>query len=409
MKRLFFGLLTLLSVCSYAQDSEKKITVKTYGFVGFDAIHDTRQSVSVRHNHVYLYPLNENLDANGKDINDRSKTDMGIGISRLGFAITGPDAFGATTSAKIEGDFLGAPGNSKDYMLRIRHAFFNLKWNKSSLLIGQTWHPLFVPENYPAMVNFVVGAPIHPISRAPQIRYTYQASSDFSVALYAMSQGDFKNSGALEQTEYANIPEMNVQFKYGSPKKFFAASTFGFKQVLPKTLDDAENYLNENVTSFHANLSLRYTTPAVTFKAEGAYGGNMTNLVMIGGLARKTENGNAVNGEYEAIRTSAVWTDIHTNGKKVKFGLFAGITNNLGTANESSVIEDEIGYTRGYNIASVTAVSPRVVWTSGKVNIGLELLHTIAAYGDDLDEKSKPINTRNFSNNRLTLGCRYNF
>ena len=415
MKKLLFAVLTLISVSTTAQKEEKKITVKTYGFVGFDAIMDSRQSASVRQNHVYLYPLAKDLDVNGKDLNDRSKSDFTMGNTRLGFAITGPDAFGAATSAKIEGDFLGTSGNDKDYAVRIRHAFFNLKWDKSALLLGQTWHPFFVAENFPGTVNFVVGAPIHPISRAPQIKYTYYPSSDFSLSVIALSQGDFKNTGALEQVEYAGMPEMNVQLKYGSPKSFFMAATAGFKNVQPiltsevqgATQDEVNKYYVDNtVSSFQVNVSARYTTSPVTFKAEYIYGGNMTNFVMIGGLAEKTTS-TAENPEFVPIKTNAYWAEAHTNGKKVQFGIFAGKTNNQGTS-DNSVINDT-GYTRGANIASVTAYAPRVVFKSGKMTVGLELLHTIAAYGSGRDEKSKPIHTTNYSNNRITLGCRYNF
>ncbi|TLX73905.1 hypothetical protein E9993_13935 [Labilibacter sediminis] len=417
MKKLVLSLLLIASIAIQAQESEKKIKIKTYGFVGFDAFVDTRLSVTARHNHVYLYPKKPNYDKNGVDMNDRSKFDFGAGNSRLGFAISGPDAFGATTSAKIEGDFLGN-GSGNDYLLRLRHAFLKLQWEKSSLLAGQTWHPFFVTENFPSTVNFVCGAPIHPLSRAPQLKYTYQPNADLSLSIIALSQGDFKNTGALEQVEMAT-PEMNVQLKYGSPKTFFLAATFGVKTQQPVTMDADSIYTNKNVTSLQANLSARYTFPALTIKAEGIYGGSMTNMVMIGGIARKTEGGEPINAEYTPIRTSSIWTDIHTNGKKVRFGVFGGVTHNLGTSDESTVVLikddegniliDETGYTRGSDIAYVYAIAPRVTFTSGKVKIGLEWMMTSAAYGEDIDENSKPIDTTEYTNNRITLGMRYNF
>lgn len=400
--------MLLATIATQAQESEKKITVKTYGFVSFEAFVDTRLSATARQNQVYLYPLKPSLDNNGKDINDHSKFDFGAGSSRLGFSISGPDAFGATTSAKIEGDFLGDAGNSKDYVLRLRHAFLKLDWDKSSLLAGQTWHPFFIPENYPNMVNFVVGAPIHPICRAPQLRYTYKVNSDLNISVIALSQGDFKNSGALEQVEFA-APEMDIQLKYGSPKDFFLAATFGVKQQQPVLLDDNAAVTNNKVTSTQANLSLRYTLPTLTIKAEGIYGGSMTNMVMIGGIARKTKNGTPLNGEYTAIRTSSVWTDIETNGKNVQYGVFGGITHNLGTDKESTVVATETGYTRGADIGYVYAIAPRITFTSGQVKIGLEWMRTVAAYGNSFNDKSKPMDTHESINNRFTLAMRYNF
>ncbi len=407
MKSIALCLLALTSLFVQAQENEKKITVKTYGFVGFDAFVDSRMSATAR-NVGYFYPLGF-ADAAGHDKNDRSKFDFSANISRIGFAIQGPDAFGASTSAKIEADFAGTSGNDKDFVLRLRHAYLNLDWEKSALLVGQTWHPMFIPENYPATVNFVAGLPFHPLSRAPQLRYTYMPANKLSLSLTILSQGDFTNLGAVDQVERSDFPEAVAQVKYGSPKELFVAATFGVKQVEPAPLDDSENISTSKLTTMHGNLSLRYTTPAVTFKAEGVYGGNMTNLVMIGGLARKAENGIALNGQYEAIRTAAFWTDIHTNGETFKFGVFAGITNNLGTANESIIEGSEASYVRGADIEKVYIISPRVVFASGPVEIGVEINRTIAYYGTDMDEKSKPIDSKDFANNRLLLSFRYHF
>lgn len=401
MKSIALCLLALTSLFVNAQENEKKITVKPYGFVGFDAFVDSRQSATARGS-GYFHPLNFAADELGADKNDRSSYDFVANISRFGFAVQGPDAFGASTSAKIEGDFAGTSGNGKDFVLRLRHAYLNLDWGTSALLVGQTWHPMFIPENYPATLNFVAGLPFHPLSRAPQFRYTYMPANKLSLSLIILSQGDFTNLGFVDQVERSDFPEAVVQVKYGSAKDLFMAATFGVKQEEP-------SHLGDKLTSMHGNLSLRYTAPAVTIKAEGVYGGNMTNLVMIGGLARKAENGTALNGEYEAIRTAAFWTDIHTNGETFKFGVFAGTTNNMGTANESIIVDTEKGYVRGGNIEKIYSISPRVVFTSGPVDIGVEINRTIAFYGANMDKKSKPIDSKEFANNRLLLSFRYHF
>ncbi|GAF05351.1 hypothetical protein JCM21142_104083 [Saccharicrinis fermentans DSM 9555 = JCM 21142] len=402
-----------------AQESKKKVIVKTYGFIGFDTYVDSRASLNVRGSGL-LYPLAPAWDDQGNDINAQSKYDYSASISRIGFAIKGPDAFGATTSAKVEADFAGSSGNNRDYALRLRQAYFNLDWGSSSLLAGQAYHPMFILENYPATLNFVVGAPVHPLSRAPQLRFTIKPTDHLSIALFALSQGDFISKGITEQVEMAHIPELTAQIKYGSTKGFWAGATWGIKQVQPALLDDNNKINKHKVTSMHGNISFRYTTTAVTLKAEGVYGGNMSNLVMIGGLARKIQNGSPVNGAFEAIRTSSIWTDIHTNGNTIQWGFFAGITNNHGTSKESAIVLDtdpntpgmELDvshYTLGGNIEYIYILSPRVSFTSGPLTIGLEMNHTVAAYGNEYNNKSKPIHTKNYGNTRLMLGCRYHF
>lgn len=63
------------------------------------------------------------------------------------------------TSAKVEADFRGS-GTSYS-TVRIRHAYFNLAWNGSALLVGQTWHPLY-GDVAPDILNLNMGAPYQP-------------------------------------------------------------------------------------------------------------------------------------------------------------------------------------------------------------------------------------------------------
>ncbi|SMO50806.1 hypothetical protein SAMN06265379_10270 [Saccharicrinis carchari] len=408
MKRILLCLTAFSILWANGQENEKKVTVKTYGFIGFDTFFDSRISATAR-SCGYLYPLGFDGDDAGHDKNDKSRFDFTANISRVGLTIQGPDAFGAVATAKIEADFAGTSGNGRDFVFRLRQAFLNLKWSKTAVLVGQAYHPMFITENYPATVNFVAGVPFHPLSRAPQLRYTYHPMDKLSLSLSALSQGDFVNSGPADQVERSEFPEAVLQLKYGLPQDFFVGATFGVKQVEPARVDDFNNIAKSKLTTMHGNLSLRYSTRALTFKAEGIYGGNMTNLVMIGGLARKAKNGTALNAQYEAIRTAALWADIHTNAASVNFGVFTGITTNLGTANESLIVIAEKQYTRGSDIEKVYTVSPRVTFASGPVYIGLELNRTIAFYGADWDEKSKPIHTTLYANNRLLMSFRYNF
>ena len=58
-------------------------------------------------------------------------------------------------------------------VVRLRHAYLNLDWGTSALLLGQTWHPLY-GDVAPQILNLNMGAPFQPFSRAPQIRYRYK-------------------------------------------------------------------------------------------------------------------------------------------------------------------------------------------------------------------------------------------
>ncbi len=111
----------------------------------------------------HLYPKDVALDADGKDLNASPKRYFTCFTPRLGIDVQGPKVGSAKTSLKLEADFRGSGSNWA--VLRIRHAYVNLDWGKSAVLIGQTWHPLF-GEVFPQMLNLSTGARSSPLTAA---------------------------------------------------------------------------------------------------------------------------------------------------------------------------------------------------------------------------------------------------
>jgi hypothetical protein len=90
-----------------------------------------------------IYPEDENLDVNSNDINDKSSFNMLSIQSRINGKITGPEVIGAKPSAVLEGEFFGT-SDADINGFRLRHSFVKLDWENTSLLVGQTWHPMFI-------------------------------------------------------------------------------------------------------------------------------------------------------------------------------------------------------------------------------------------------------------------------
>ena len=134
-KNLIILIVLLLPILTIAQ--KKKVKLKFSGFVKSDVFWNSRQSVAVREGHFYLYPKNELLDMNGDDVNAKSDFNILSIQTRLKLAITGPDAFGAKTSALIEGAFFGTTDPDINGF-RLRHAYAKLNWTNTELLVGQT-------------------------------------------------------------------------------------------------------------------------------------------------------------------------------------------------------------------------------------------------------------------------------
>lgn len=413
MKRILtVVIITVITTLVLAQE-KKPFKVEIHGFVGVNAYMDTRQSVAVRNGNIYLFPKPASFDAEGNDLNDHAYSDIDASFSRFNIGVSGPDMFGAKSFAFIEGDFLGdkATGH-QDVNFRLRHAFIRLNWDKTSLLFGQYWHPLFITENFASTVNLSCGTPYHPLNRQPMIRVGHQLSNNLEVIGFLMKQNDFLDKGMHEASENTIVPETALQLKYKSDN-FFAALTGGYKVLQPSLADPNTGIkTDETAKGGYFTGSLKKNFGSFTFKTEALFSAGMTNVVLLGGFAEKTNN--TTEREYTAIKNFSTWADIESNAKKVKPGILFGYTENLGTFDKATPLA---GYNIGGNIANMYSIVPRVKFMAApKVWFGLEWMYVVAAYGGTdvdgnfkYDEYAKPIDTESFSNSRLTASMRYSF
>ena len=170
MKKVLIALFVVLSISGYSQTAPttapaaKDWDVSVYGFIRTDYIWDTRKSAQVREYNLNLYPLDESLDANGKDINDAGASNFLSVVTRLGVKAKGPDVWGAKVTGVLEGDFFGNTEQTIG-LLRLRHAYATLDWSKTSITMGQTWYPTFIPEVFPGVANFSTGIMFNPFGK----------------------------------------------------------------------------------------------------------------------------------------------------------------------------------------------------------------------------------------------------
>lgn len=395
---------SLISLTTQAQEKKEapKFGISFSGFVKTDIFYDTRQAINIREGHFLLYPENVLPDANSRDINAKPAFNILSIQSRLRGAITGPNAFGAKTSGVLEADFFGNAGPGLDDVngFRLRHAFVKLNWTTTELLVGQYWSPMFVAEMFPAVISFNTGAPFQPFTRNPQIRVskTMGGLKVFGV-LYA--QRDFTSIGpeyslvagkysaaAVSSSKFmrnAGIPNAHLQFQFtpASTEHLFGAGV-DIKTIKPETftVDSSRTKrfeTSEKLSSLSYIAYARVKLKPVTFKLQGILAQNATDLVMIGGYTSEITDLATGNKQFNNITTGSVWFEAHTNGQNVQFGLFTGYTENLGTTDDISSTASF--YARGANIDNVYRIAPRIEFISGKLNIALEIEHTVASYG----------------------------
>ena len=411
------GLLFILIICTATVATAQKPAANDWGinfsgFVKTDAFFDTRETVSIREGHFYLYPAYESLDINGDDINANPGFNILSIQTRLTGKITAPDVAGAKASGVIEGAFFGSEEININ-SFRLRHAFVKLDWENTQLLIGQYWHPMFITSCFPGVVSFNTGVPFQPFSRNPQIRLT-QKAGPASIILAANTQRDFRSAGptggAIEQSN-AVIPEMNAQLHLNFGKHLIG---FGgeYKMLMPRTstfnsATGITEKTDEKVASFAGMAFAKFVFGNFSAKLEGVYGQNLHNMVMLGGFAEQTvdtlDNG-ALAYTYTPMQVMSAWIDLeYAINDNWKLGLFGGYTKNMGT--QDDIYYEEIpgedlpfiktsqywgrGYSAtGYEVESVMRVSPRLIWQSGKVRLTGEIDFTQAQYGNaDLQDK----------------------
>jgi hypothetical protein len=392
------------SVCTYSQKNDTdNFSIKLGGYVNWTALYDSRQTVSLREGQFLLYPANQLIDKYGADVNAKANFNFLSVQTRLNAKISGPEILGAKSSGFIEAEFFGTSDGDANG-LRLRHAFVGLQWTSTYLLLGQYWHPMFVPEAFPQTISFNTGVPFQPFSRNPQIRLV-QSIGKVNLILSMYSQRDFTSNGpagfASTYLRNSGIPGTDFQFQLKLEKFLFGAGV-DYKSLTPLLVSTKNVAANGTINSFAGTAYLKFSIKSFTFSSQGTYGGNMTDLMMLGGYAVTRVDNDSQTETYSNLNAYSVWADMFV-GTEFRFGVFGGYSKNLGS---NDVIVGK-NYSRAETLGEVLRVSPRIEYITGQTRFGLELEFTQATYG--APDSYGVINQGNkIGNTRLLFGVFYN-
>lgn len=421
MKRNLLVIICILfAFILQAQPTEKekknKIKLKFSGFIKTDYFWDTRQTVSAREGHYLLFPAPIKEDPDGVDINSSPNFNFLSIQSRVRVDIKGARALNADISGKLEADFFGQL-NPNINLLRLRLAYVNLNWGTTELRFGQDWIPMFVTDCYPGTVSFNTGSPIQPFGRNPLVKLT-QKFGKIKLIAVAMAQRDYADRGYLGATgtylRNSATPELSLQVHYKTANKeagtaFVTGVGASYKTIKPQ-IETGNGYsTDELVGGMNAIAFMKYQAKKFTVKVEGIYGENIPDVLSIGGFLI-SDSVNMIKGtvKYSAIQTMSFWTDIHTNGKKWQFGVFAGYTQNMGAKDDMFSAKSPV-YGLGTNIADLYRISPRAIFNAGKLRLALEFEYTVANYGSTRDTKGMPTDVTKACNLRTLFAVYYFF
>jgi len=410
-KKLLVALLLACNLSIFAQESN---SYKLYGFARTDFFSDTRDMYTSVQDLFSFYPMYKDLNVDGEDLNALPSSSMMSITTRLGLDFSTPAAiWGAKTAvAKIETDFGGSP----TYMLlRIRQAYTQILWDHSDLLIGQTWHPLFVPATMPNVLSLNTGSPFQPFNRSPQIRFNYQKGKInlSAAAIYQMMYANQGPEGA--STSYqknAIAPELYVSIEYKKNNSLVGLGA-DYKSIMPtryKTDLNGVSHVNHDVLSTPALMVYGATTSGdLTVKAKILLGQNLTEHSIIGGYA--------ITPKDEYIPYNSLTSFIHFNyGKAHQIGLLLGYTENLGPSRDLPVGSKFYGFgaanlntSNEKLIGNIFRVTPTYSFNTKNWRMGVELEYTNAGWGQRSQDNGKIMKLDRSDNYRIYAILMYKF
>lgn len=418
MKRYYLLLAVLLGGAANAFSQKKGFDYNFYGQVRTDLYYNSRTNAETVDGLFYMYPLDESLDPAGKDLNGASNSDFYTLYTRLGVDVNGPELGKAKVSAKVEVDFRGS-GTSYS-LFRLRHAYFNLSWKKSALLVGQTWHPLY-GDVAPEILNLNMGAPYQPFSRAPQVRYRY-SGKHFQLTAAAIWQSQYLSvgpksdkageTGTQKSQEFIKkscVPELYVGLDYKKPG-LIAGAGVHVSSITPRvnsevTVDGVtQTYrVDERITGVSAEAHLKYNRNNLLVAAKTVLGTNLTQTSTVGGYGITDMDPVTGEQEYSPLRTSATWVNV-AYGKKWRPAVFFGYLKTLGAAKE---VTEVLG--TGTDLGQLFTGTAELTYNVPHWKFGAEYSLCNAWYGDKFNAKAKVTESHTIINHRLVLTAMFQF
>jgi hypothetical protein len=369
----------MLALCGMAASAQDKaVKAEIYGFVRNYFTYDSRSCVQSNEGLFNMLPNDIKPGTNGEDLNAIPSVRFLSMTTRFGLNVTGPEIWGAKSTAKIESDFCGASSGTA-FNLRIRQAYTRLAWEHSDLLVGQAWHPM-AGDLMPEVFSLATGAPFNPFNRSPQVRYNYTPVKGLSftaAALYQYQYGSVGLDGKTSNTysRYALVPELFVGVT-AKGKHLTGMLGANASTIAPRVTAN-DMLVDERLVSYSFMASGSLKVDDLSVRAKAVYGQNTSHMQQPTGFGIVETFDNGVNN-YENMQLGSAWITM-MYGKKLRYGFFAGWMKNFGSAGkelQSLVVRNNKGMDQAYRF------SPIVTYKVENMTIGLEYEHTATAYGD---------------------------
>lgn len=443
-----------------AVKSHLKQHFKPYGFIRNYFAYDSRESISGTGDLYNYQPKDENWNqseaeaaASGverQDMNAQSTFRFLSLTTRVGLNIVGYQWRGTEFGGKIEADFyagLNGVGSgthklSGTAQFRLRQAYMTLAWDslrmndkdyaRVDLLLGQAWHPMAADLCDAIALN--TGAPFGPFSRTPQVKMDARLGSLFTLTGALIWQMQYNSTGpdgqSADYIAYSKTPEAYLGLSFHH-KGWLVRAGADVLSICPRrsgSVTGADGTtvtvkVKDRLTTVSPFVYLQYKQGEFSFKAKSVFMEAGEHMNMNGGYGVKKVNQDG-SWEYTPTRTSSSWVSIVYGGKvgaqetkhpqKLQGILFAGYIRNFGT--KEHIIDangdgkPDLYYPRANNMNRMWRLSPTLLYTVGKFQIGCEYEITSVQYGKDLGADGLAKSGLHWvTNHRVQLMTKFNF
>ena len=451
-----------------AVKSHLKQHFKPYGFIRNYFTYDSRESWSGTGDLYNYQPKDENWNqteaeaetsgAPRQDLNAVSTFRFLSLTTRLGLNIVGYKWRGTEFGGKIEADFyagLSTKTSTVDSKIkethavsgvaqfRLRQAYLTLGWDslpmmkgkdfaRVDLTIGQTWHPM--AADLCDVISLASGAPFGPFNRSPMVKMDARLGKYVTLTAAGLWQMQYLSIGpgnlqSAEYMLYGKTPEAYLGLSVHDKGWIFRAGA-DVLSISPRhlgTLNGVTVKVNDRLTTVSPFAYLQYKKGDFSFKAKSIFAESGEHMNMYGGYGVKGVNADGPYS-YTPIRHSTTWISLVYGGKvgaqedkhpqKLQGILFGGYVKNFGTKEALYDLDGDGKFTKSefYNPRSAAMnqmwrLSPTLLYTVGKFQLGLEYEITSVQYGDGkLDAYALSTNGLHWiTNHRVQLMTKYNF
>ena len=438
-----------------AVKSHLKQHFKPYGFVRNFFTYDSRECYTGTGGLYHYMPMDEawnQTEAEAalsgvprEDMNAVSSFRFLSLTTRLGLNIIGYKWRGTEFGAKIEADFnagLSVKGQGKHPLsgtaqFRLRHAYMTLAWDslkmgknhaRVELLIGQTWHPMAADLSDVITIN--QGAPFGPFNRSPQVRMDAHLGRYFTLTAAGLWQMQYCSTGpdgsSAEYIAYSKTPEayLGVSFHDRGWLIRAGADVLSISPRHTGVLNGYQVKVKDRITTASPFLYAQYCHGGFSIKAKTIFAEAGEHMNLNGGYGVKRVNADG-SWEYTPMRNSSTWVSIVYGGKvgkqedkhpqKLQGILFGGYTRNFGTKEAITDIDGygvmELYVPRTNNLHQMWRLSPTILWTIGKFQLGCVYEITSVQYGRGAVGTNGLVNEglHWVTNHRVQVMTKYNF